>query len=98
MVFDSTWIDLAPRMNNNPPTNGDHETDTYPNADWWGSAMQYICIDRHKGGINMAFVDMDVRHVDIKELWQLKWHMEWIKCHPPGGWPTWTDKYKDYPL
>ncbi len=98
MVFDSVWIDSAPRMINRAPTNSEHETDTYPTAHWWDSAMQYMCIDRHKGGINISFVDMDVRHVDIKELWQLKWHLNWIRTDPSGGWPTWTDKYKDHPL
>ncbi len=96
-VYDSVWIDTAPRMNNNAPSNAEHEMDQY-SATWWTHAMKFICIDRHKGGINMSFVDMDVRHVDIKELWQLKWHMVWIKCNPSGGWPTWTDKYKDHPL
>ena len=96
MIFDSTWIDLAPRMNNRAPTNEEHETDKYNDADWWSSAMQYVCIDRHTGGINSAFVDGNVRHVGIKELWYLKWHMNWTKCLPPNAWPTWTDKYKDY--
>ena len=95
MVCDSVWVDMAPRMNNLAPSNPEHLMDTY-NASWWSHALKFICIDRHSGGINAAFVDMDVRHVGVKELWLLKWHAEWIPCDPPNAWPSWMDIYKDY--
>ena len=95
MVFDSVWVDTAPRMNNLAPSNSEHELDEY-SATWWTNAMKFICIDRHGDGVNMSFVDMDARHVGVKELWYLKWHMVWVKCEPPNAWPSWTDKYKDY--
>jgi prepilin-type processing-associated H-X9-DG protein len=96
VVFDSVWLHLAPRMINRAPTNLEHAMDTYPTAHWWSSAMQYICIDRHSGGINAAFVDMGVRHVGVKELWLLKWHKNWTPCMPPNAWPSWMGGHKDY--
>jgi prepilin-type processing-associated H-X9-DG protein len=95
VVFDAVWIGIAPRMNNVAPSDVEHAMDMY-NATWWSHAMKFVCIDRHSGGINAAFVDMGVRHVGVKELWLLKWHADWMPCMPPNAWPTWTDIYKDY--
>jgi prepilin-type processing-associated H-X9-DG protein len=63
-----------------------------------------ICINRHEGGINMAFLDGSARKVGLKELWTLKWHTkyntanEWTKAGgvQPGDWPEWMRKFKDY--
>ena len=95
MIYDAVWIDTAPKMSDYAPSNEENETDTYT-ATWNNNSMKWFCIDRHGGGINSAFVDGDVRHVGIKELWLLKWHMKWVKTEPPNAWPSWTDKYKDY--
>ncbi len=96
LVLDSVFVDTAVYDTDRPPSNTEHETDTY-NAEWATNAMKYYCIDRHSGGINAAFVDMSARHVGIKELYLLKWHKNFIRTSvPPGGWPTWTDRYKDY--
>jgi prepilin-type N-terminal cleavage/methylation domain-containing protein/prepilin-type processing-associated H-X9-DG protein len=95
VVFDAVWVDITPWESDLAPSNDEHETDVY-DADWDTNSMKYMCIDRHSGGINMAFVDWNVRHVGIKELWQLKWHKNWEMCQPQNAWPDWTDKYKDY--
>jgi len=95
MVFDSVCWEAFPKMNDWAPDNGEHEMDKY-DADWATNAMKHACIDRHGGGVNAAFVDMDARHVGLKELWLLKWHANWVRCEPPNAWPTWTDRYKDY--
>ena len=95
MIFDSVWVDSAPRSTDASPSNDEHELDDYK-ATWFNNAMKFCCIDRHNGGINAAFVDMDARHVGIKELWLLKWHMNFPPSVPSNGWDTWTDKYKNY--
>ena len=90
-------------MSNLAPSNEEHELDVY-NANWNTNALKFVCIDRHKGGINAAFVDMSARHVGIKELYRLKWHKNFITSSLPGNgstagagtWPAWTNKYKDY--
>ena len=95
VVYDCVYCDSAPKMNDWAPNNNEHETDDY-DAWWDRNGMKFNCIDRHRGGINAIFVDMDARHVGVKEQWLLKWHANWEKCSPPNAWPTWTDKYEDY--
>ena len=96
LVGDSVFLDTAPKEHDDAPSNAEHEADEYM-ASYANNSMKYYCIDRHKGGINATFVDMTARHVGIKELWLLKWHKNFGTRHePPSGWPTWTDKYKDY--
>ena len=95
MICDTVWTDIFPKMTDLAPSNDEHELDDY-NATWYTDSMEFVCIDRHSGGINAAFVDMNVRHVGVKELWLLKWHAKWIPCMPANAWPTWTDIYKDY--
>jgi len=95
LIYDSVWCDTAPKMTDWAPDNGEHEMDKY-DCSWADDALKYVCIDRHGGGVNAAFVDMDARHVGIKEIWYLKWHANWNRCVPPNAWPSWTDRYKDY--
>ncbi len=59
--------------------------------------MKYYCIDRHSGGINGVFIDMHAQHVGIKQLWKFKWHKKFQRgVGPTGGWPSWTDRYKEF--
>jgi len=96
LVLDSIQLDSAPRDYDNAPENSEHEQDIY-NADWNVHAMKQHCIDRHHGGINVAFIDMHVQHVGIKQLWRLKWHENFdTTALPPNAWPTWLTNYKDY--
>jgi prepilin-type processing-associated H-X9-DG protein len=72
----------------------------------WGAAEgdDHICINRHEGGINMAFLDGSARKVGLKELWTLKWHKKydtankWTKAGgaQPEDWPEWMRRFKDY--
>lgn len=66
--------------------------------------MIRICIDRHNGFTNMAFLDWSVRNVGLKELWTLRWHKTYNTAGPwttaggvmPTDWPEWMRKFKDY--
>ena len=66
----------------------------------WGS----FSINRHNEHINGLFLDWSVRKVGIKELWTLKWNMQfdtankWTKAGGvlPEDWPEWMRKFKDY--
>jgi len=63
-----------------------------------------VCINRHDGGINMAFLDSSVRKVGLKELWTLKWNYDyntanrWTRAGGvrPEDWPQWMRRFKDY--
>ena len=96
LVLDSVYVDTAVRDTDAAPSNEEHARDVY-SASWDDNAMKYYCIDRHSGGINGVFVDMHVQPVGIKQLWKLKWHSNFrLGIGPGGGWPSWTDRYKDY--
>ena len=66
--------------------------------------MTRICINRHRGFINMAFLDFSVRKVGLKELWTLKWHRQFNTSGPytvAGGmrerdWPEWIRRFPAY--
>lgn len=51
-------------------------------------AMGRIAHDRHNVGINVVFMDGSAKHVDVKELWNLKWHRDWNFVQT-FEWPLW---------
>jgi len=63
-----------------------------------------ICINRHDGTLNSLFLDWSVRPVGLKELWTLKWHLQWDTAGrwtkaggvQPEDWPKWMRRFKDY--
>ncbi len=63
-----------------------------------------FCINRHNGHINGLFLDWSVGKVGLKELWTLKWSMQfdtanaWTKAGGamPEDWPAWMRGFKDY--
>ena len=62
------------------------------------------CINRHSGKVNALFMDWSVRKVGLKELWTLKWHLDFDTANPwtkaggvrPEDWPEWMRGFKDY--
>ncbi len=70
------------------------ESDTPPATDGefiWeqagGNELYRSCHDRHRGGVNWVFCDGSARKVDLAELWEIRWHKEWI----PGE-PNWNGR------
>jgi len=78
--------------------------DPLPLAEGMGFGMSSFTINRHNGHINGLFLDWSVRKIGIKELWTLKWHMQWDTANPwtraggmqPEDWPEWMRSFKDY--
>ncbi len=74
-----------------------------PNHEPSGAAGE-ICINRHEGTLNSLFLDWSVRSVGLKELWTLKWHLQWdtrgrwtkAGNAQPEDWPEWMRGLKDY--
>lgn len=66
--------------------------------------MRRVCLNRHSGAINGAFLDWSIRRIDLKELWTLKWHRNfdtngpWTKAGGvvPEDWPQWMRGLRDY--
>jgi len=61
-------------------------------------------INRHDGYVNGLFLDWSTRRVGLKELWTLKWNMQFNTAGPwtkaggvqPEDWPEWMRHFKDY--
>jgi len=97
LMMDALRFNVFPLESDSPP-------DTEDMA--WQSTehMKRICINRHDGFINMAFLDWSVRKVGIKELWTLRWHKTFRTDGPwtsaggimPEDWPAWMREFKDY--
>ena len=97
LFMDALRFNVFPRHIDSPPPLEDQP--------WEGTQhMRRICIDRHSGGINMAFLDWSVRKAGLKELWTFKWHKAYEQAGPwtrAGGvtsadWPQWMQPLKDY--
>ena len=98
---DSWWWCAWPRAIDNPPPT-EEDRSAFPCG--CRDSMQRFCIDRHAGGVNVAFLDGAARKAGLKELWTLKWHRQFDTAGPwtkaggvqPGDWPTWMRKFRDY--
>lgn len=97
LLMDALRFNVFPLQNDTPAQN--------PYQAWQSTVhMQRVCIDRHDGATNMAFLDWSVRKVDLKELWTLKWHKTYTTSGPwttaggvlPTDWPEWMRRYRDY--
>jgi prepilin-type N-terminal cleavage/methylation domain-containing protein/prepilin-type processing-associated H-X9-DG protein len=61
-------------------------------------------INRHDGYVNGLFLDWSARRIGLKELWTLKWNMQFNTAGPwtkaggvnPDDWPPWMRNFKDY--
>jgi len=96
LQFDCAWIQVYPVETARPPAVRDILETT-------GGDMAYCCLDRHKGAINVLFLDFSVRPVGLKHLWDLKWHRtfntagQWTRAGgvQPNFWPGWMRKYSN---
>jgi hypothetical protein len=79
LLTGAQWLDAWPDA-----------TDEVPNYD--GEAWQHyasyshmvrVCINRHSGCVNSAFLDGSARKVPLKCLWKLKWHRRFNPDHGP---------------
>jgi hypothetical protein len=56
--------------------------------------MQYFCLNRHEGKTGVLFMDLSVRKIGLKDLWELHWHKNWNpNDDPPPDWPEWMNRF-----
>jgi len=94
VFVDCQWVDGLPEPYDNPP-----QFDGQCPWQWYGNAMQSFCINRHNGSVNGVFLDLSVRSIGLKELWELHWHRQWIKDRAAARtpvWPDWMSIFRDY--
>jgi prepilin-type processing-associated H-X9-DG protein len=66
--------------------------------------MRRVCLNRHNGAVNSAFLDWSIRRMGLKELWTLKWNRTFDVSGAwtlrggvqPEDWPQWMRGMKDY--
>jgi hypothetical protein len=94
LFSDNQWIDAWPKNSDIPPP-----FEGLP----WGfdhfNSMLRVCINRHNGFINSAFLDFSARKVGLKELWRLKWHRMFDLTYPLPNWEAeapWMKDFQDY--
>jgi prepilin-type N-terminal cleavage/methylation domain-containing protein/prepilin-type processing-associated H-X9-DG protein len=97
LMMDALRFNVFPKDIDTPPPTEDMA---------WASEqhMRRICINRHDGFIQMAFLDWHVEKVGLKQLWTLKWHKTFNQTGPftsaggfmPQEWPEWMRGFKDY--
>ena len=94
LMMDALRFNVFPRDTDTPPPTEDMA---------WASQehMRRICINRHDGYIQMAFLDWHVEKVGLKDLWTLKWHKAYNQAGPftsvggmlPQEWPEWMRNF-----
>lgn len=90
LFLDDYWWDTRPDHTDLPP---EYEGEV---NDWTNNAMKMLCLNRHNGFTNGAFVDFSARKIGLKELWTLKWHRAYDLDAPLPIWPDWMSNFKDY--
>jgi len=74
---DSVWVGSWPEGNDRPPLDlkgSGYGDGSFPHNK--GQFMGRFAIDRHRGGINIGFVDGHVSRVSVKGLWLVNWHKD----------------------
>ena len=72
---DSVWVGSWPEGTDVPPFDllgGGYGGGSFPHAR--GMFMGRFAINRHRGGINVGFVDGHCARMPVKALWTLNWH------------------------
>ena len=70
------------------------------NGQWLGEEydMMHFAMVRHRNGINMTMADGSVHPVEVRELWNKKWHRHYdteiVKTAGNDFWPEWMLKNK----
>jgi prepilin-type N-terminal cleavage/methylation domain-containing protein len=49
------------------------------------------CMNRHSYTINVCMMDASVSRTQLKSLWNLKWHREYLLADPLPAWPQWME-------
>ncbi len=93
MLLDCFWVEGYPEHYDQPP-----EAQIYGEFGDSGNHMKRFCVDRHFQKTTAVFMDLSVRSVGIKELWELRWHRNWNpeNTPPPDPWPAWMNGFKEY--
>lgn len=97
LFLDCTMPYGRPQAGNAPPA---YDGELAPSVPGMGTPMKRFCINRHNQHINGLFLDLSVRKIGLKQLWNLKWHRNYDTGAPaPTDWDDpdhWMYGMRDY--
>jgi prepilin-type N-terminal cleavage/methylation domain-containing protein/prepilin-type processing-associated H-X9-DG protein len=79
VFYDSIWVDAWPKDTDTAPANLNLETGGRGSDNPVNNHIQRLLIDRHRGGVNVSFLDGHVEFTKLEKLWSLKWHREFAR-------------------
>ncbi len=99
LLLDGNWKDCQAYHFDAPPNYGDY---------WWEpnqNEMKRVCVNRHNAAVNGVFLDLSVRKIGLKELWEIWWQKDWNPnnvpppdfCTPTPTYNGWMCNMKDFP-
>ena len=89
MLLDCAYASGLP-LHSDPPPEFDGDVSSYPEM----QCMRFFSVNRHDGNVNGLFMDLSVRKIGLKELWDLRWHKNWNSAaDPPPDWPEWMRNF-----
>ena len=81
VFYDSIWVDAWPKHTDTVPANLNLETGGRGSDNPVNNHIQRLLMDRHRGSINVSFLDGHVESIKLEKLWSLKWHRQFETYH-----------------
>ncbi len=92
LMADALWHSGRPENEDQPPEQEDYLIEW---QDQSTDQMQRFVVDRHRGQVNVLFLDGTVKTMSPKALWRLKWHKRYNTNAPLPEWPEWMEQFQD---
>jgi prepilin-type N-terminal cleavage/methylation domain-containing protein/prepilin-type processing-associated H-X9-DG protein len=89
VLMDCGFIVARPRASDAPPT----EDGQFAFAYAANNEIRRVCTDRHGGKVNILFMDWSSRKVELKDLWNQRWHKNYVRPAVEPTWPQWMEKF-----
>ncbi|MHC4486482.1 MAG: type II secretion system protein [Planctomycetota bacterium] len=96
LLVDAQWVDGWAMAVDEPP---EYSGEPWQARGGHTGGLRRFCVNRHNGFTNGLFLDLSVRKIGLKELWELKWHRNWTEERANARtpvWPDWMRNLKDY--
>jgi len=87
LLLDSAREGQTPLPQDNPPA---FDGEIYFSDPGDEDEIKGFCQNRHNERVNCVFLDFSVRPVGLKELWELRWHRNWIRDRAAVPTPVWA--------
>jgi len=87
VLSDAGFMLARPRATDDPPP----YDGLFAYADG-ARGMDRVCTNRHRGGVNILYMDWSSRKVELKDLWRQEWHRKYVPME--HNWPEWMENAK----